>query len=221
MQGIGMEVYPVFLTGLQTRRCVVLGGGAEAERKVRGLLDAQATVTVISTEVTDQLRLWHETATIKWVPRDYQTGDLQGAFLVIACGNDQDVNQHIWTEAQTTGALINIVDDAAHSNFIAGSVVRRGALILAISTSGCAPALAVRLRERFEREFGPEYAAFLDLMRELRKSLAIRDADFQARRARWYNLIDSDILDLLREGKTDLARQRARAIIGVGPSSLS
>lgn len=216
-----MEVYPVFLTGLQTRRCMVLGGGVEAERKVRGLLDAHAAVTVISTEVTDQLRRWSETAAIKWLPRDYETGDLQGAFLVIACGHEPDMNRRIWAEAHATGALINVVDDVTHSNFIAGSIVRQGALILAISTSGCAPALAVRLRERFEREFGPEYAAFLDLMRELRAALAASDADFQARRARWYRLIDSDILELLREGQTDQARQRARTIIGSDPSSLS
>lgn len=215
-----MEVYPVFLTGLQRRRCLVLGGGAEAERKVRGLLDARASITVISAALTAQLRHWHETATIEWVPRDYQTGDLQGAFLVMACGSDQDVNQRIWAEAQAVGALINSVDDVAHSNFIAGSVVRQGALILAISTSGCAPALAVRLRERFERDFGPEYAAFLELMRELRASLPIRDADFEARRARWYRLIDADILDLLREGKTELARQRAWAMMTADPPLL-
>lgn len=212
-----MEVYPVFLTDLQARRCIVLGGSTEAEHKVKGLLDVQATITVISAGVTDQLRRWHATATIEWLPRDYETGDLQGAFLVIACGNDQGVNQRIWEEAQAVGALINIVDDAAHSNFIAGSIVRQGALILAISTSGCAPALAVRLRERFEREFGPEYAAFLDLMRELRASFAARDTDFQARRARWYALIDSNVLELLREGKTELARQRAQAIIEAKP----
>lgn len=210
-----MEVYPVFLTNLQARRCLVLGGGTEAERKVKGLLDVHATVTVISAELTDQLRLWYETAAIEWVSRDYETGDLQGAFLVMACGHDPGLNQRIREEAQAVGTLINVVDDPARSNFVAGSIMRQGALTLAISTSGCAPALAVRLRERFEREFGPEYAAFLDLMRELRASLAARDADFQARRARWYALVDSEVLELLREGKTDSARQRAQSILAV------
>lgn len=212
-----MEVYPVFLTNLQARRCLVLGGGAEAERKVKGLLEANAAVTVIAAEITSQLRHWHETATIEWVSRSYEAGDLQGAFLAIVCGNDQNINPRIWAEAQAVGALINVVDDVAHSNFIAGSIMRQGALILAISTSGCAPALAVRLRQRFEREFGPEYAAFLDLMRELRESLAVHDADFQSRRGRWYKLIDSDVLGLLREGKTDLARQHVRTILGDNP----
>jgi siroheme synthase-like protein len=208
-----MEVYPVFLTGLASRRCFVIGGGSEAERKVRGLLDAKATVTVISAEVTPQLQLWGEDATIAWRCRDYQTGDLQGAFLVIATGHDQRINQCVWEEAQAVGALINVVDDVAHSHFIAGSIMRQGALTLAISTSGCAPALGVRLRERFEREFGPEYGVFLQLMRELRESMSAGDVDFQARRARWYALIDSDVLELLRAGKTALARQRAQAIM--------
>lgn len=208
-----MDVYPMFLTGLAKRHCVVVGGGAEAERKVRGLLDAAAAITVISAEVTPQLQAWADSGVITWQPRDYQTGDLQGAFLVLGTGYDRRVNHRIWEEAQAVGALVNLVDDVAHSHFIAGSVMRQGPLTLAISTSGCAPAMAVRLRERFEQEFGPEYAVFLEQMRELRDVLAARYPDFQERRACWYALIDSDILALLRDGKTDLARQRAASII--------
>jgi precorrin-2 dehydrogenase/sirohydrochlorin ferrochelatase len=214
-----MEVYPVFLTGLATRRCIVIGGGPEAERKVRGLLDGAAAVTVIGAEVTERLQAWAEAGVIARIPRDYEPGDLQGAFLVIATGYDPQTNRQIWREAEAIGALLNVADDAAHSSFIAGAVLRQGPLTLAISTSGCAPAFAVRLRERFERQFGPEYAAFLELMRELRHPLAARYPDFQERRARWYALIDSDLLELLRDGKTALARQRAQAIIDCPPAS--
>lgn len=208
-----MNVYPIFLVGLAERRCVVIGGGQEAERKVKGLLDSAATVTVISTDLTQQLQVWANKDLITWVPRAYEAGDLQSAFLVIATEVEPQTNARIWQEAQTVGALINVVDDPAHSTFIAGSIMRQGSLTMAISTSGCAPALAVRLRQQLEQEFGPEYAAFLDLMRELREPLAARYPDFQERRARWYALVDSDILALLRAGQPHLARQRAATIV--------
>ena len=210
-----MDVYPIFLTGLAKRRCLVIGGGAEAERKVQGLLDAAAAVTVISADVTEPLQRWVAAGVISHLPRDYQPGDLQGAFLVIAAGRETAMNRRIYEEAQAVGALLNVVDQPQLSHFVAGAVMRQGALTIATSTGGGAPALAVRLRQRFEQEFGPEYAAFLELMQTLRAPLAARYPDFQERRARWYALIDSDILALLREGKTALAHQRAQALLSV------
>ena len=106
------------------------------------------------------------------------------------------------------------MDDPARSTFIAGSVVRQGPLTLAISTSGCAPTLAVQLRQQLAREFGPEYAAFLDLMRELRAPLAARYPDVQQRRALWAMLLESDLLELLRAGQPDLARQLVDVLLG-------
>ncbi|MFQ5911825.1 MAG: bifunctional precorrin-2 dehydrogenase/sirohydrochlorin ferrochelatase [Nitrospinota bacterium] len=209
-----MKVYPVFLMGLNEKRCVVVGGGREAERKVGGLLDCDAAVTVISSEATGRLRKWAEEGTVLWVQRQYERGDLCGAFLVIATGGDADVNKRISEEAEGEGALFNATDDPAHCNFIAGSVMRQGPLAIAISTSGCAPALAVRIREKLEREFGPEFAAFLELMEELREPLATCYPDFETRRALWYELVDSDVIDHLRDGRSDLARERVAEIVG-------
>ncbi len=209
-----MDVYPIFLIGLGAKRCVVVGGGPEAERKVEGLLDSSAMVTVISAELSDRLHGWADAGTIAWVPRAYQPGDLQDAFLVIATTDEPQTNTDIWHEAQTVGALLNVVDDPARSTFIAGSVVRQGPLTLAISTSGCAPTLAVQLRQQLAREFGPEYAAFLDLMRELRAPLAARYPDVQQRRALWAMLLESDLLELLRAGQPDLARQLVDVLLG-------
>lgn len=208
-----MDVYPIFLTELAQQRCVVIGGGYGAERKVQGLLDSNATVTIISADLTDQLHVWAHQGAVTWLPRTYRLGDLRGAFLVIATEGDAQINARIRQEARTERALINIVDDAARSTFIAGSVMRQGPLTIAVSTSGCSPALAVRLRQQFEQEFGPEYAAFLTLLKELRGPLAARYPDFQERRARWYALIDSDILVLLRAGQSEAACQRVASIL--------
>ena len=211
-----MKVYPVFLIGLADRRCVVIGGGHEAQRKIEGLLECEATVMVISAAITPQLSAWNAQGRIKWIKRDYRPGDLQGAFMVIATGTEPNMSERIWQEAEAEGALINVVDDVPHCNFIAGAVARQGPLTIAISTSGCAPALAVRLRERFERELGPEYAVLLELLARLREPLAERYPDFEERRERWYALIDSDVLNLLRQDKPDLARQRIAQIVKDG-----
>ena len=169
-----MDVYPIFLTGLSEHLCIVIGGGREAERKVQGLLDCAATVTLISADITPTLRTWADQGNLTWIPRTYAEGDLQGAFLVIATDVDTQTADTIYREASTVGALINVTDDPPHSNFVAGSVVRQGPLTIAISTSGSAPALAVRLRQQLEREFGPEYAVLLGLLRDLRESVAER-----------------------------------------------
>ena len=101
-----------------------------------------------------------------------------------------------------------MVDDVPRCNWVAGSVVRRGALQVAISTSGVAPALAVRLRERLERELGEEYATLLAWLEPLRPEMVRRFPDPHERRAAWYRIVDSDVLDLLRAGETDTARRR-------------
>jgi len=208
-----MKGYPIFLIGLADKRCVVVGGGSEAERKVTGLLECDAAVTVISADLTAQLRLWAEAGTITWLPRAYRPGDLQGAYLAIVTDSSPPMRAALYHEAETEHVLLNVEDDASHSNFTTGAVMRQGALTIAISTSGCAPALAVRLRQQLERTFGPEYALFLDWLRAVRAPLAARYPNFSERRARWYALVDSEILSLLQQGRIDLARQRLAEII--------
>ncbi len=216
-----MKPYPIFLIDLSHRHCVVIGGGHEGEYKVKGLLDCEARVTVISSQLTDQLQAWADEGRLTWIQRDYRPGDLRGAFLVIAERSDPETNAALRAEAEAEKALVNVMDDVSYCNFIAGSVVRQGPLTMAISTSGCAPALSVRLRQRFQDEFGPEYGVFLEWLRELREPMAARYPDFQERRRRWYALIDSDILDLFRAGRPDLARQRMAEIVDLTPISIA
>ena len=212
-----MKPYPIFLIGLENRHCIVIGGGHEAENKVRGLLDCNATVTVIHRSLTPELEAWADEGRFTWLQRPYQPGDLHGAFLIIAERADPDTNARIWAEAEAEGALVNVMDDVAHCNFVAGSVVRQGHLTVSISTSGAAPTLAVRLRQKMEREFGPEYATFLEWMQQLRTPMSKQYPAFGERRERWYELVDSDILALIRDGRFDLARQRLTEISGIEP----
>lgn len=210
-----MDVYPIFLTDLQSRRCVVIGGDVEAERKVEGLLAANASVTVISEILTRNLTLWADECRLTWLSRAYQPGDLQGAWLAIAATRDGALAARLKNEAETRGVLLNVTDDVAHSNFVAGAVMRRGALAIAVSTSGCSPALAARMRQQLEETFGPEYAAYLDLLADLRQPVAARHPGFEARKAVWGQLLDSGVLDLLRKGKAAEARRLAFRLAGV------
>jgi precorrin-2 dehydrogenase / sirohydrochlorin ferrochelatase len=210
-----LKGFPVFLIGLEKRRCVVIGGTHEGERKVSQLLDADADVTLIANTITDPLRALVAQKRIRWVARDYQPGDLKDAFLVIAEKGDATTNALIYEEATVNSALVNVMDDVDHCNFVAGSVMQRGPLTIAISTNGCAPALAVRLRERFESQIGDEYGMFLELVRDLREPLAARYPNFGERRAVWYRLVDGGVIDLLREGDCREAVQRISEITGL------
>lgn len=207
-----MKGYPLFLTGLEHRRCVVVGGGREAERKIVSLIECDAKPVVIAADPTPRIRALATEGRLTWIQRDYRGGDLKRAFLVIAERQDAAANTRIWREARAEGAIVNVMDDVEHCDFIAGAVLRRGPLTVAISTSGCAPALAVRLREWLEDELGPEYAAFLEMMREAREPMVRRYPDFEERRARWYELVDSEILGHLRAGRPDRARARLRRL---------
>ena len=209
-----MDVYPIFLTDLQSRRCVVIGGDAEAERKVEGLLAAKAAVTVISETLTDNLTLWTDERRIVWLPRAWEPGDLRGARLAIATTRDSALAARLKDEAERYGVLLNVADDVPHSNFVAGAVMRRGPLAIAVSTSGCSPALAARIRQQLAQTFGPEYADLLELLGGLRQTVAARHPGFEARKALWGQLLDSAILELLRQGQPGQARRLATRLIG-------
>ena len=209
-----MKPFPIFLIGLENRHCVVIGGTHEGEGKVRGLLDVNATITVIAPTLTEQLQAWADEGLFVWLERPYQPGDLRGAFLVIAERADPQTNAAIYAEAEKEGSLVNVMDDVDHCNFVAGSVIRQGKLVVSISTSGAAPALSVRTRQRLEEEFGPEYAIFLDWMHAMRPPMAETYPKFGERKARWYEMVDSDILQLIKAGEFAQARQRILEIAG-------
>lgn len=211
-----MAYYPVFLD-LAGRGCVVIGGGPAAEDKVHGLLASGAAVTVVAEEVTRGLAALAAAGRIDRHRRGFAAGDLAGARLAVVCAQPPEVVSAVWEESRRLGVLVNTIDDVAHCDFIAPAVVRRGDLQIAVSTGGRAPALAVRLREKLERELGEEHARFLEMAGAVRSALAERRPDFAERRDLWYRLVDSDVLDLLRRGEDGAAAQRFAEILGVAP----
>jgi|SRR6185295_4546602 len=213
-----MAHYPIYLD-LTDRPCVVVGGCGLAAEKAKGLLAAGARVTVVAPELTPELADLAVEGRIDVLARRFRRGDLRKAFLVVVAERDRSIVEAVWNESRERNVLVNTVDDVPHCDFIAPAVLRRGDLAVAISTHGKAPALAVRLRQRLEAELGKEHAQFLELAGAVRAPLAKLLPDLGARRDLWYRLIDSDILQLLRQGDEDAAADRFEEILGVRPES--
>jgi uroporphyrin-III C-methyltransferase / precorrin-2 dehydrogenase / sirohydrochlorin ferrochelatase len=214
------SVYPAFLR-LRGRPCVVVGGGAVAEDKVLGLLDAGACVTVVSPQLSRRLEDLTEQGAIALLRRPYRAGDLAGAFLAIAATDDGAVNGAVWTEAEQRGILLNAVDDVPHCSFIAPSIHRQGDVTVAVSTAGKSPALAVRLRERIARAIGPEYATLADMLGRLRPEVQVRVPDARARTRLWYDIVDSDVMEFIRRGDVAGAERRIAELIAAVPGPVS
>ncbi len=211
-----MKYYPVYLD-LRERPCVVIGGGRVAERKALALLEAGADVTVVSPSLTRKLQELVSSGKIACFSRIYEESDLTGAFLVIAATNVPEVNAAIGRVCRKKQVLVNVAAPPGESSFIVPSVVDRGALLIAISTSGESPALSRRIRMKLEKEFGPEYELLLLRMSVLRSRLMGHVKD-EAERGRIFQAIaDSDVLDLLRQGKTREADRLIAELSGLKP----
>lgn len=176
-----MRFYPMFLD-LRGRRCVVVGGGCVAERKVRSLLRAGASVHVISPAVTPRLALLAARKKIQLTRRAYQPGDSEGptagwvksprrVLLVFAATDSPETQRAVKKDAGEIGALVNAADDAGESDFIVPASFAQGDLLVAISTSGASPALSRRLRRQLQLTLGREYRAYLQFLREARKQV--------------------------------------------------
>jgi siroheme synthase-like protein len=206
-----MRYYPLFLD-LNSRRTVVVGGGAVAERKVRQLLACGARVTVISPTATPRLRAWHRRNTIQWRPRRYKWGDLRSAWLVISASDDAAVNLRVAQDSTRHRTLANIVDDAAISTAIAPAWFRRGALVVAFSTGGASPALARQLRLRLGQEVGQDYAAYVALLTRLRRRIHRQVKDPAARQRLMRRIVRADLLPLIRSARCGSPHALRRAV---------
>ena len=189
---------------MSRRRCLVIGAGAVAERKVANLLEVNAAVTVISPDASETILRWSKKQLLQLIARQYQPGDLAGAELVFVATDDGAVNAAVHQEGRMRGVWVNAADDPAHCDFILPSVLRRGDLTVAVSTSGTSPALARTIREELELYFTEEYELLANLAAEVRAELQARDlsAPFEA----WRRALGGEVRQLLMRG--DVARAK-------------
>lgn len=174
-------MFPIFLK-LEGRRVLVVGAGKVAEGKISGLLDAGASVHVVAPEATFQIQKWAWEGVVSWKPRKFDPADIDQVSLVIAATSSSEVNAQVFKESRLRNVFCNAVDDPVNCDFYYPAVVRRGDLQIAISTSGRSPALAQRLREELEQQFGPEYEQWVEELGVAREQLTVQKLEPEARR---------------------------------------
>jgi siroheme synthase-like protein len=207
-----MSYFPIFLE-MQRRRCLVIGGGAVAERKVASLLEAGADIAVISPDASENILRWSKEKSIEFIARRYQTGDLTEFEIAFVATDDRAVSAQVFKEGRSLGVWVNAADDPARCDFILPSVLRRGDLTVAVSTGGTSPALARTIREELELYFTEEYERLAALAAEAREELRARgmSAPFEA----WRRALSGDVRQLLMRGEVARAKSLLLKELGV------
>ena len=207
-----MGYYPVLLD-LAGRRCVMVGGGIIAGRRVDGLLTAGARVTVISPRLTRTLAALAAEGRIDHEAREYRDGDLDGADLAFVATDAGEVNAAVAREARARGVWINAADDPARCTFILPALVRRGDLTVAVATGGSSPALARAIREELETYLTDDYATLAAIAAEARRE--VRAAGRPVTADAWRRALGPEVRRLIVERGRDDAKQRLLELLGV------
>lgn len=202
--------YPVNLI-VGGRRCVVVGAGRIAARKIDALLAAGADVHVVAPKLGEQVRAWRDERRITVDERDFEAADLDGAWLATAATDDPAVNHEVFEAGVARHVWVNSADDPDNCSFTLMSVIRRGDLVVTIGTGGRSPALAAWLKQRLTTELGPEYETLLDLLADARE--AMRADGRSTEDADWQRALDSGMLDLVRAGRVSEAKELLRSCL--------
>ncbi|HHT9138851.1 MAG TPA: precorrin-2 dehydrogenase/sirohydrochlorin ferrochelatase family protein [Candidatus Wunengus sp. YC60] len=203
------KYYPILLN-IQDKKCLVVGGGNVAWRKVCSLKEAGARVTVVSPEFCPEME--RETG-IERIQQKYEEGFLNGAWVVVASTDDEEVNKKIYYDATKRSILVNVVDRPEFCSFIVPATVSRGDLSISISTGGASPALARNIRENLEKQFGEEYGEFAKLLSETRRKILSEVSDESVRRDILQRIAGLDMLEVVKEKGISEAKKKILEII--------
>jgi len=205
--------YPI-LVDLHGKKALVVGGGKVAQRKIETLLEHGATVQVVAKELTASLEELRRAGRIEFLGEEFSETFVDGVFVVFAATDDAALNRRVSRTAQQRSLLVNAVDQPADCNFIVPSVLSRGDLVIAVSTSGKSPAFARKVRVELEQSFGEEYGLFLNLMGNLRKEILRLGLSQEENKSTFEDLVTSDLLTAIREKNWDLASQIIEKVLG-------
>jgi precorrin-2 dehydrogenase len=197
-------LFPMFVR-LEGRSCLVVGAGTVAEDKIRGLLAAGARVRVIAPSAVAMISEMAGEKKLEWLPRKFRVRDAAGMFLIVAATSSAEVHERIWRAARRANVLCNVVDDPRRCDFFYGAVLRRGALQIAVSTGGRSPALAQRIRKRFEKQFGAECAERVERLGRARSRVLISETDIAQRKRIAHRMARG--ISLRRSGRLGVVRR--------------
>jgi precorrin-2 dehydrogenase/sirohydrochlorin ferrochelatase len=198
--------YPVNLV-VAGRPCLVVGGGQVARRKIESLIACGAAVTVVAPKIDPAIK----TQGAQTHTRPYERGEAQNYRLVIAATNDPAVNRQVYEDAEAAGVWINTADEPDNCSFTLPSVVRRGPITIAVATGGRSPAMATWLRDCIEARLGEEYVTLLELLSQEREAIKAQGRSTEG--LDWLSALDSNMLELVRAGRIDQARERLQACL--------
>ena len=193
-----MALYPINLK-IENSLCLVVGGGAVAFRKIRGLLQADAKVRVISPDLLPDLRLLADSGAVEWFERPFVEGDLEGVCLVFAATNNRNVQILVQEEARKNKVLLNSADAPVESDFHVPAHFRRGPMIVTVSTGGGSPALAKKIRKQLEDEIVPEYQGVVKLMGMIREGVISLSDDQAVSGAIFRSLLEGNLVEYVLE----------------------
>jgi precorrin-2 dehydrogenase/sirohydrochlorin ferrochelatase len=204
------------MMNIEGRRALVVGGGKVAYRKIEGLLDCGALVTVVSPEAAPEIVLLAEEGKVDWRRRPFHEAILDETppfCLVFGTTNRRDVNVETYRAATARMQPCNIADVPDLCTFFVPAVITQGELLIAVSTGGASPALARRIRRELEEHFGPEYAEMTRLLRELRKIVVVEGSSSDDNKKLFTDIVDSEILDALKRNDRDHVLKILRAAL--------
>lgn len=191
--------YPIMLN-LTGKRVVVIGGGAVAARKIETLLEANADITVVSSELHEKIIPAFNDKLLTWKQKQFEPADLTDAFLIIAATNQAAVNVQVYDNTSNQ-QLINIVDRPDLSNFIVPASFRRGKLAVAVSTSGAMPGLSRKVKQELASQYDETYTEYLDFLEHSRQRVLREIADPHKRRKILKSLLQPEFLELTQQAQ--------------------
>jgi len=201
------KTYPISLL-ITGKPVLVVGGGVVAARKVKGLTESGAQITVVSPEVCEELDQLIKQGACRWLERNYETADLEGMELVFACTNDEALNVRISAEAGVRRILVNVADRPELCTFFLPSVLRRGDLSIAVSTDGCSPLTARLIRESLESHVDDAMGAFLEVLHSWRPQVQEKLPP-EKRMLFWEGAHNGQAYQFIKQGQ----REQAEAVL--------
>lgn len=216
-----MAYYPVMLN-IKNKKCLVVGGGKVALRKILSLVEGEALVTAISPSFDEGIIELAAKGKVELIKREYQQGDVRGFFVVIAATNDEKVNKLVASDGEKYNVLVNVVDDKDLSSFIVPAIVKRGDLIISISTSGKSPLLSRMIKEKLESIFNDDYEKLLQKLYQKRIELKEKDFAEEEKMAIYRKIIEKSGLlrgDSVKTDKSQKLFEKAKKLMPGGVNS--
>ena len=207
------HLYPINLN-IQDALCVVVGGGPVGERKVLGLLAAQAVIRVVSPTVSSALAELADQGRIEWWQHEYTCADITGALLVFAATDSDVIQRRILEDAVKEGALVNLARLPQGSDFHVPSLVRRGDLLLTVSTTGVSPALSAAIRNELALSYGEEYATLVDILGTVRQKLQGLPLPESEKKILFHKILWNDIVKWIRSDNWDIVARHIEDVLG-------